>query len=168
MLGSIRKLLSCCDRRKKGAEGKDESIEITRVTTVNSQPAGGDTNTQSRPAEGEASASSAPQLQSAASGEQHMSNPRQQRNGSLPAPKPQSLTPSSKPDSDPDEILPVQSQQKSQIANVKDALEDRRKLFERLRRPDGAEPSAVPSTSSPVTRVSELPAQGGDERAGAG
>ena len=61
--------------------------------------------------------------------------------------KPQSIGTSSKPDSDPDEIAPVLQPHQRPYVSVMDALEDRRRLFERLRNPGVATP-APPTVST--------------------
>ena len=56
--------------------------------------------------------------------------------------------------SDPDAVSPVTPQQDHRLANVKDALEDRKKLFVRLRRPNQTTPTMAHGQASPeVQRV---------------
>lgn len=62
-----------------------------------------------------------------------------------------------RPESDPDKIAPVNDQQ-GQYGNVANALEDRRKLFERLRRPNAAT-SPVPDTTVEPEQEAAEPAK---------
>ena len=171
MTSLLRRLCSCCTKPKSDNE-EGESIEISRLKRRKAKASRANGQTSEWLADRE------PTLPSIVPADQidertipsssSKPQPAATHNGTLhPAHRSEPLTDTSKPDGDPDEISPYAGS-KPMYRNVKNAIEDRNSLLQRLRRPKMAphEPQDAAQTATPngKQRAEAEPDEGRDQR----
>lgn len=132
MAGILRKILSCYGGNKNGKNSDGEEIDLgSRITSNATKARGADGLSEAASGDASAPATQTPR-QMPPLDPTRLHQPTEEANR-----KSHSVGTSSKPESDPDEITPVEDRTVL-MPNVSQALEERQRLFQRLRDPTKA------------------------------